>query len=60
MSENISKATPRQYKVSRSDLPQACPNDMVEEGIAHPRVVLKFEDSHAICPYCGTEYLLKD
>jgi len=60
MSEKISKATLHQYKVSRSDLPLACPNEMTGEGIAHPRVFLEFEDGRAVCPYCGTEYILKD
>ncbi|HHL45926.1 MAG TPA: zinc-finger domain-containing protein [Gammaproteobacteria bacterium] len=60
MSEKSSKATPRQYKVSRSDLPLACPNPLVGEGVSHPRVFLKFEEGRAVCPYCGTEYILKD
>ncbi len=62
MSETASKATPtpRQYKVSRSELPLACPNELTGEGIAHPRVFLTFEGGRAVCPYCGTEYILEE
>ncbi len=59
MSEKTSKVTPQQHKVSRSDLPLVCPNNLTGQGTAHPRVVLTFEDGRAVCPYCGTEYFLK-
>ena len=60
MSEQKKKTAPQQYKVSRSDLPLVCPNKLIENGIAHPRVFLTFEDGRAVCPYCGTEYILKN
>ncbi len=51
----------RQYQVSRSDLPLACPNRLVGDGVAHPRVFLRFDEGgRAVCPYCGTEYLLEE
>ncbi len=61
MTENSSKATPQQFRVSRSDLPLACPNELTGAGVAHPRVFLAFdEEGRAVCPYCGTEYVIKD
>ncbi len=60
MSRQSSIRTPHEYKVARSDLPLACPNRLVGEGIAHPRVFLSFEDGRAVCPYCGTEYLIEE
>ncbi len=51
----------RQYRVSHSDLPLACPNRLVGDGVAHPRVFLEFDiEGRAVCPYCGTEYLLEE
>ncbi len=60
MSRQNSNEVPRQFKVSRKDLPLACPNQLVGAGIAHPRVFMRFQDGRAVCPYCSTEYLLED
>jgi len=52
--------TPHQYRVSRNELPLACPNRLVGDGVAHPKVFLRFdEEGRAVCPYCGTEYVLE-
>ena len=50
----------RRYEVSASDLPLHCPLDSMSLWNTHPRVFLPIEETgHAICPYCGTEYILK-
>ena len=49
------------YTVSRKDLPLHCPLPEMSLWNSHPRVYLPIEDSgKAKCPYCGTEYSLKD
>ncbi len=48
-------------EVSRSDLPLHCPMDGMSLWNSHPRVYIQIEKTgHALCPYCGTYYLLKD
>ncbi|HEB60149.1 MAG TPA: zinc-finger domain-containing protein [Gammaproteobacteria bacterium] len=47
--------------VSRADLPLYCPMPGASLWNMHPRVFLEIEKTgHARCPYCGTEYTLKD
>jgi len=48
--------------VSRQDLPLSCPNANTDVASLHPRVYipLKRKGDHAVCPYCGAEYLLED
>ncbi len=49
------------YTVSRKDLPLHCPLPEMSLWNSHPRVYLPIEESgKAKCPYCGTEYSLKD
>ena len=49
----------RHYKVKPSDLPLSCPSEHQRVWDAHPRVFLPIEKTgHAICPYCGAEYVL--
>ena len=44
-----------------ADLPLACPPRNTSVWDAHPRVYLPIaETGRVICPYCGTEYELKD
>lgn len=51
----------RSYIVRRSNLPLPCPMDDMLIWNAHPRVYLPIEQTgRAICPYCGSEYILKD
>lgn len=48
-------------EVTYDDLPLYCP--MAKDTIwdSHPKVFLPIEESgYAKCPYCGTEYKLKD
>lgn len=63
-------ATPRQgentpndqqaYEVSSADLPLHCPLPQMSLWNSHPQVFLPIEESgQAKCPYCGTEYSLK-
>jgi uncharacterized Zn-finger protein len=49
----------RVVEVKASDLPLHCP--LPEDAIwnAHPRVYLAIEKTgEALCPYCGTRYML--
>lgn len=62
---SIDKAccTARRYEMTRADLPLSCPprDERIWDG--HPRVYLPIEESATgkyTCPYCGTEYILKD
>lgn len=47
--------------VSRTDLPLSCPPRGVDVYALHPRVYLPIQATgRAVCPYCGTEYVLQD
>lgn len=47
--------------VSKTDLPLHCPTDDMKLWNTHPRVYLPIEESgKTTCPYCGTEFVLKD
>ncbi len=49
------------YEMSRADLPLHCPMDGMSLWNSHPRVFLPIEKTgEAKCPYCGTNYTLKD
>jgi len=49
------------YEVSRADLPLHCPMPGTPLWSSHPRVYLPIEETgYARCPYCGTEYFLKE
>lgn len=53
--------THRRVEVTNDQLPLSCP--MPEDAIwnSHPKVFIPIEQyGHAKCPYCGTEYVLKD
>ncbi len=55
--------TKRRIEITKSDLPLACPPRIDRVWDAHPRVYLPIEESpngKAVCPYCETEYTLKD
>ncbi len=48
-------------EVTYDDLPLYCPTHDMSVWNAHPRVFLPIEETgFAKCPYCGTEYVLKD
>ena len=49
------------YDVARKDLPLHCPLPEMSLWNSHPRVYLPIEvTGKAKCPYCGTEFTLKD
>ena len=62
MSANTRKsADDAVIKVSRADLPLACPRPEEEVWNMHPRVYLPIEKTgEATCPYCGARYKLAD
>lgn len=48
-------------EVSAKDLPLHCPTAEVALWSSHPRVFLDIvETGQVSCPYCGTEYKLKE
>lgn len=48
-------------KVTKADLPLACPMPDAEVHGLHPRVYLPIEKTgEATCPYCGAKYVLAD
>ena len=53
--------TARRVEVTGKDLPLHCPMPGESLWNAHPRVFLPIEEKgEALCPYCGTLYVLTD
>ncbi len=51
----------QRYEVTRADLPLHCPMPDMSLWNSHPRVYLPIEATgQAKCPYCGTDFVLKD
>ncbi|MBL78606.1 MAG: hypothetical protein CMH70_00850 [Nitrosomonadaceae bacterium] len=51
----------RRIEISAKDLPLHCPMPPMKIWNSHPRVFLPInETGKALCPYCGTLYILKD
>jgi uncharacterized Zn-finger protein len=51
----------KEIEVMAKDLPLHCPTKEVALWCSHPRVFLDMaETGHAMCPYCGTKYKLKE
>lgn len=51
----------RRYEITRADLPLSCPMPDQRVWDGHPRVYLPIEEEgYLVCPYCSTEYVLKD
>lgn len=49
------------YEVGRSGLPLHCPLPEMSLWNSHPRVYLPIEKTgKAKCPYCGTDFILKE
>jgi uncharacterized Zn-finger protein len=50
------------YKVTRSDVPLACPMPGMYLWNSHPRVYLPIEEDggESVCPYCAAQYVLSD
>lgn len=60
-STNNAPCTHTQVEVTYDDLPLYCPMPNERAWDAHPRVFLPIEETgFAKCPYCGTEYVLKN
>jgi uncharacterized Zn-finger protein len=50
-----------QIEVTRAELPVHCPAPGTTLWNSHPRVYIPLEEGgSAICPYCGTKYVLVD
>ena len=59
--DQLRGCTQRHYKVTKSDLPLACPLPKFRVWDAHPRVYLPIEKTGtAVCPYCEAHYTLID
>ncbi|GAB4223039.1 MAG: zinc-finger domain-containing protein [Gammaproteobacteria bacterium] len=57
---HVNASTEQYYEVTEVDLPLSCPMSGVKVWNLHPRVYLPIEKTgREICPYCGTEYVLK-
>ena len=53
----------RVYEIKRSALPLRCPLPEMSLWNSHPAVFLPIEDTadgRILCPYCGTQYVLRD
>ena len=51
----------RVVKIGQADLPLCCPRPADESWNMHPRVYLSPDQSgEALCPYCGTRYVLEE
>lgn len=58
---NKPACTEQRYEITRAELPLSCPTKSMRVWDAHPRVYLPIEETgHAICPYCGAEFTLKN
>lgn len=62
MSETTATScTKQRYEIRQADLPISCPLPEMSQWNAHPRVFLDVaETGEALCPYCGTKYVLVD
>ena len=53
--------TKLRYEVTSADLPLSCPTKDMRVWDAHPRVFLPIEVTReVVCPYCGSEFILKN
>lgn len=51
--------TARHIEVTAQDLPLHCPMPSMILWNSHPRVYLPIQNTgEALCPYCGTKYVL--
>lgn len=49
------------YEITFKNLPLSCPLKNSSLWDSHPRVYLPIvKTGHVTCPYCGTEYFLKN
>jgi uncharacterized Zn-finger protein len=60
MTAQQSENRARLIEVTADDLPLHCPTPSMLLWNAHPRVFLPIDKTgDALCPYCGTRYVLK-
>jgi uncharacterized Zn-finger protein len=53
--------TKHYYEISPKNLPLSCPLKKSSLWDSHPRVYLPIaKTGHVTCPYCGTEFFLKN
>jgi uncharacterized Zn-finger protein len=53
--------TKHYYEITTQSLPLSCPLKNSSLWDSHPRVYLPIaKTGHVTCPYCGTEYFLKN
>ena len=53
--------TKHYYEITSKSLPLSCPLKNSSLWDSHPRVYLPIaKTGHVTCPYCGTEYFLKN
>jgi uncharacterized Zn-finger protein len=58
--ESDSKGRAKTVEITEAQLPLHCPLPEQSVWNTHPRVFLPVEESgEALCPYCGTHYVLK-
>ena len=50
----------KSHAVHKADLPISCPPPELSGWDGHPRVFLELKEGKALCPYCGTQYVLVD
>ena len=49
------------HHITKNDLPLSCPLPSASQWNAHPRVYLTLDqEGTATCPYCSTQYILKN
>ncbi|MDQ8038982.1 MAG: zinc-finger domain-containing protein [Rickettsiella sp.] len=62
MSKSLSRSSAKQFcEITAKSLPLSCPLPTNRLWDGHPRVYLPITKTENVtCPYCGTEYLLKD
>ncbi len=64
MTSKIKKSpacTEKIHRISRDELPISCPTPEMALWNAHPRVYLPIEETNeAVCPYCGTRFVLEE
>jgi uncharacterized Zn-finger protein len=59
--ETATSCAEQRHEIRTQDLPISCPMPNTSDWNAHPRVYLELAGSgEALCPYCGTLYVLID
>ncbi|BBP42891.1 hypothetical protein THMIRHAT_06370 [Thiosulfativibrio zosterae] len=57
----MSMSKQKVVEVTYDDLPLVCPRPGDEIWNSHPKVMLPIQETgKSKCPYCGTDYVLKD